>query len=448
MALTPEIEQKIVEALNKIKDINVLQDALSILIPQQQALAQSEQTEQPVEAEPAPASEAEVTSQTDQAIPAQVTAPEESEPAATTASEQSEPTKPEAATTSAEVTKAAEVPADNSTSTAEGATEQSVQDTAPADQAAAQSADAAAEESSKEQSDKEQSRDISSLRYVGSDGKGKSTVSNPNVWNIDMDNLPKKEPESKQEASKEQSSEKSKEPDAVDFDELNGKNFEVSKVHSGANRTLKEPNSKTIESEYKYRGPSKLVDLSGKEQKPALDLDDASSYISDKDNRIDPAFEKELDQQIQNDNDASYKELAKAAGIKEPSVLKKLATAAKNGVGKVKDSFKNLSNKWKENRILRNVNSGNVNPDDLLAAFDAAPTKRHKFGDSKEIDGAVIEFQAALARRDYALLESTIQLVNELKEYRLLEKDQSYAFLKDYFANLNEDYQGLVGKNK
>lgn len=49
MALTPEIEQKIVEALNKIEDIKVLQEALSILNPQQQAPAQSEQTEQPAD---------------------------------------------------------------------------------------------------------------------------------------------------------------------------------------------------------------------------------------------------------------------------------------------------------------------------------------------------------------------------------------------------------------
>lgn len=52
MALTPEIEQKIVEALNKIEDIKVLQEALSILNPQQQAPAQLEQAEQPAEATP------------------------------------------------------------------------------------------------------------------------------------------------------------------------------------------------------------------------------------------------------------------------------------------------------------------------------------------------------------------------------------------------------------
>lgn len=127
-----------------------------------------------------------------------------------------------------------------------------------------------------------------------------------------------------------------------------------------------------------------------------------------------------------------------------PGTLKKLGGAIKNGVKSIKDTAKNLKNKWDQNRILKHVDSGKVSADDLEKAFTAAKTNKHKFGKVPGIDEAVREFQAALERNDYTLLESTMQLVKEMKEYQLLEKDQSYTFLKNYFAQINEDYQGLI----
>lgn len=410
MALTPEIQAAIAKNLSQITDLNALQDALKILDPNGQVQAQQQEeqpsAEQPQEEPQQVDTPAESTSQEEQPAESEQTATDNVEQ---TSKEQTQ--EPEASAESEQQSE--ETTSGQEAAPEEAATEQESEATTGQEPEAEQ----VSEEQPTKQQDKKPRQKSNAIDYSKA-----SLKKLKDAWN------------------------QSKVLRGVKLD-ANMLQYGLRFLQSQLTNLLKntpEENEEIIVEDNRHRnrkdpeGKEKIISIIKKSFIPQCKELIRKKDITTVQNILN------LVTAINNKYEQDPEKTTIKLTTNQPGFLKRAGSAIKGAGKKIVDTAKSLKNRWQENQILRHVNSGTVSADDLEKALSLAKTNKHKFGDSKEIDGAVIEFQAALARNDYALLESTMQLVKELKEYQLLEKDQTYAFLKDYFAQIDEDYQGLL----